>query len=534
MNRSTNGPTRRLGFESHARLRRPPAADATRAVAAPGPWLPPVPRIVPFLFVALAAAIAGVAAIAACGGPGVDVVRLEQGGLVLEISLEPRAPRVGANALTLALRDAAGAAIDGAHVEASVRMPAMGAMAAMGGPAAIEPLGDGRYRADFELAMGSTWQVEIAIRTAPARSLRAEGSLTVGSPGLRLAALPARGAAREPAATSTHPGEVVLTPDRLQRSGIGLARAEKMSLSSTLRVVGRVVAPESELVDVSLKLRGWAARVLADAVGVAVRRGDVLFEVDSPELTAAASEYVEALRSQARARDTSAPDRADALASAARSRLTRFGVDDRELERLARTLEVGPTLPIRAPISGFVVEKNLVRGSAFEAGERLYRLAPLTTVWVEAEVYEADLARVDVGLSARITPAHDRGHVFEAPVTLLSPGLDPDSRTTRVRIAVANPELTLRPDQFVDVELALPGAEAIVVPLSAVLQAGTRSFVFLALGDGRFRPQPVEPGRRVGEAIEIRSGLADGDTIVRSGTFLIAAESRLRAALEQW
>lgn len=512
--------------------------------------------------VSLAAAIAVCAAITACGGPGDEPVRLEQGGLVLEVVVEPSAPRVGENALALALRDAAGAPIDDAHVEASVRMPAMGAMAAMGGPAAVEPLGDGRYRAAFELAMGSTWQVEITVHTPPDRMLRAEGSLTVGSPGLRLAALPApttdsavrppspadevavvsppaatsaaRGLAHESAAPTAHPGEIVLSPERLQRSGIGLARAESKALPSSLRVVGRVVAPESGLVDVSLKLRGWAARIMADAVGVAVRRGDVLFEVDSPELIAAANEYVEALRSQARARDTSAPDRADALVIAARSRLTRFGVDARDLERLTRTREVGSTLPIRAPITGYVVEKNLVQGGAFEAGDRLYRLAPLTTVWVEADVYEADVARVEVGLPARITLAHAPGRVFEAPIALLLPGLDPDSRATRVRIELDNRALALRPDQFVDVELALPGAEAIVVPQSAVLQAGTRSFVFVALGDSRFRPQPVELGGRVGEEIEIRSGLAAGDEIVRSGTFLIAAESRLRAALEQW
>lgn len=533
MKRSTMRRTSGLAIEPPFPLRRLRGARtplAARALASRG---------------AVIAAIAVCAAIAACGGSGDEPVRLEQGGLVLEVAVEPSAPRVGENALTLALRDTAGAPIDDAHVEASVRMPAMGAMAAMGGPAAVEPLGDGRYRAAFELAMGSTWQVEITVHAPPDRTLRAEGSLTVGSPGLRIAALPAptkgsdvrlpsSDAETGAASPTAHPGEVVLSPERLQRSGIRLARAEKKSLPSTLRAVGRVVAPESGLVDVSLKLRGWAARITADAVGVAVRRGEVLFEVDSPELIAAANEYVEALRSQARARDTSAPDRADALVLAARSRLTRFGVDARDLERLARTLEVGSTLPIRAPITGYVVEKNLVQGGAFEAGERLYRLAPLTTVWVEADVYEADLARVDVGLAARITLAHDPGRVYEAPVTLLAPGLDPDSRTTRVRIEVANRDLALRPNQFVDVDLALPGAEAIVVPQSAVLQAGTRSFVFVAVGDGRFRPQPVETGRRVGEEVEIRSGLAAGDEIVHSGTFLIAAESRLRAALEQW
>lgn len=515
----------------------------------------------------LAAALA--TTVAACGPAGDAPLRLAEDGVVLEVALDPATPHVGDGALVLLVHDAQGRPIEDAHVEASVRMPAMGAMAAMGGPAQVTSLGEGRHRAAFSLAMGSTWQVELAVHVPPDRRLRAEGSLTVGTPGLRLALVPSAHANHgehaehadqadpaDPADPSTSasdggarttntgsssapeamaaPGEIVLPPDRLERSGIVLARAERKSLPTRLRAVGRVVVPEADQVDVSLKLPGWVARIEADAVGLAVRRGGVLFEVDSPALLAAAHEWVEALRSQAEARTTSAPDRADGLVAAARSRLARFGVDERELEGFARTGVVGPTIPIRSPISGFVVEKNVVQGAAFEAGDRLYRLAPLTTVWVEAEVYEADLARIEPGLRARVTAAHAPGLVFEAPVTLVSPGLDADARTTRVRIEVADAARRLRPNQFVDVELELPGDEAVFVPLSAVLQTGTRSFVFRAVGDGRFRPQPVEAGRRVGEEIEIRTGLAVGDTIVRSGTFLVAAESRLRAALEQW
>ncbi|MFO0691558.1 MAG: FixH family protein [Myxococcota bacterium] len=256
---------------------------------------------------AIALSVASVAlTLTACGGPGEEPLRLEQGDVVLEVALDPPTPRVGDNALLLALHDAAGRPLEDAHVEASVRMPAMGAMAAMGGPASIESLGGGRMRADFELAMGSTWQVEIRAHVAPDRTLRAEGSLTVGSPGVRLALLPAPDTAAMKAADE-HPGELVLPPERLQRIGVTLVRAERKSLSTALRVVGRVVAPERDQVDVSLKLRGWAARIGAVAVGVAVHRGDVLFEVDSPELSAAANEWVEALRSQALARTSSAP-----------------------------------------------------------------------------------------------------------------------------------------------------------------------------------------------------------------------------------
>jgi Cu(I)/Ag(I) efflux system membrane fusion protein len=191
-------------------------------------------------------------------------------------------------------------------------------------------------------------------------------------------------------------------------------------------------------------------------------------------------------------------------------------------------------VPVRAPAGGYVVEKNVVQGSAFEPGARLYRIAQLARVWVEAEVYEADLASVAVGQRATVELPSQPGKPFDAQVAYLYPTLDPGTRTARVRLELPNPDMALRPSMYADVRIAVDRGERLLVPASAVLQAGRRSFVFLALGEGRFRPQPVELGLRSGEEIEVLSGVADGDEIVASGTFLIASESRLRAALERW
>ncbi|NNL66136.1 MAG: efflux RND transporter periplasmic adaptor subunit [Myxococcales bacterium] len=274
--------------------------------------------------------------------------------------------------------------------------------------------------------------------------------------------------------------------------------------------------------------------IYADAIGEPVKRGETLFTVYSPELYAAQEEYVQALRSQERARESSAPDRADYLVRAARNRLRLWDIADRELERLAKTGEPVEHLPIRAPVSGYVVEKNLVEGSAFQPGQRLYRIAPLANVWIEAEVYEYELPLVRAGQGATVTLPYmpDRG--FEAKVAYVYPTLDPKTRTARLRLEIPNPDLELRPDMYANVRVHADRGEKLVVPQSAVLYAGERNFVFRALGEGRFRPQPVEVGLRSGEDVEILAGLEPGDEIVTSGTFLIASESRLRAALEQW
>jgi Cu(I)/Ag(I) efflux system membrane fusion protein len=271
-----------------------------------------------------------------------------------------------------------------------------------------------------------------------------------------------------------------------------------------------------------------------DAVGDTVERGEVLFSVYSPELYAAQEEYLQALRSQARARETSAPDRADYLVRAARKRLELWDIAAGDLERLAQSGEPLEHLPIRSPVGGYVVEKNLVEGSAFEPGQRLYRIAPLARVWIEAQVYEYELPLVRAGQMAEVTLPYMPERRFEAAVAHVYPTLDPRTRTARIRLEIPNADLALRPDMYANVRIRAERGERLVVPQSAVLYAGERSFVFRALGDGRFQPQAVEVGLRSGEEVEILTGLAPGDEIVTSGTFLIASESRLRAELERW
>jgi Cu(I)/Ag(I) efflux system membrane fusion protein len=487
----------------------------------------------------------------ACGGGSEPAARVRTDALQLDVSLDPAEPRVGKNTLRLVLLDTSGAPVSTAEVRAKVQMHAMGAMPAMGGPASVEALGGGRYRADFELDMGGTWLVEIDARSGAERALRAEGSLTVGSPKLRLEVAGATRPSAASEAESTHvhgspeamqaaatdterPGEFRFDPARLQKIGVRLGRAETKPMRRTLRALGRVAAEEAKYEDIALKVRGWVRNLRVSAPGDRVERGQVLFDVFSPELEAARQEYLQALAAAERAAASAAPDRADALVRAARQRLSRWDIADADLDALVQSGTAGGLLPIRSPVSGYVSEKNIAAGSAFEPGERLLRITPLGRVWIEASIYESDLPDVAIGQLARVDLAHLHGEPFEARVQWIYPSVDPDTRTGKLRLEVANPELALRPGMVADVELDSELGSHLAVPQSAVLYTGERAFVFRSLGEGRFRPQEVRVGIRSGDDVEIRSGLAEGDAVVVSGTFLIASESRLRAALEQW
>ncbi len=329
-------------------------------------------------------------------------------------------------------------------------------------------------------------------------------------------------------------GTILVDAARRQAIGVTTARAERRRLETTLRAVGSVVYDESRLAEVSVKYRGWIGALRVDEPGQPVRRGETLFTLYSPELYSAQQEYLAALESQRAARGTGAPHRADYLVEAAYKRLRLWDLRERQIDRVAETGEPVQYIPIASPVSGHVVEKNVVAGSSVQPGATLYRIAGLDGVWVEAELYESELADVEVGQTARVTLPYLPGRSFEGRVSFVYPYLDRSSRTGRVRVELANPDLVLKPDMFAHVVLESDLGERLVVPEDAVLYAGERSFVFVDLGEGRLRPTAVETGVQAGDFVEVLSGLEEGEPVVTSGNFLVAAESRLKLAMEHW
>ncbi len=329
-------------------------------------------------------------------------------------------------------------------------------------------------------------------------------------------------------------GVVLVDDRRRQLIGVKTATATIRPLTSEIRAVGTVTYDESRLQDVSVKYAGWIGRLYVDEPGQQVGRGQPLFTLYSPELYAAQQDFLTALASQRAARGTSAPERADYLVRAARERLRLWDLSSGQIDRVAETGEAVERIPILSPASGYVVEKNVVEGAAVEPGERLFRIAGLDRVWVEAEVYESELALVEEGQAAVVTLPSMPGEELRGTVSFIYPYLDGASRTGKVRIELANPGMKLKPDMFADVRLRRELGERLAVPESAVLYAGDSSYVFVDLGEGRLRPQRVETGRQADGWVEILSGVEGGDVVVTSGNFLIAAESRLKSAISQW
>jgi Cu(I)/Ag(I) efflux system membrane fusion protein len=329
-------------------------------------------------------------------------------------------------------------------------------------------------------------------------------------------------------------GVIFVDARRRQTIGVRTAPVKRQLVSVHIRAVGKILYDETRLAEVTVKYRGWIGELYADATGQPVREGEPLFTLYSPELYAAQEELLTALASQRAARATSLPDRADYLVDAARKKLRLWDIRVEQIERIAESGEPLEYIPILSPVTGYVIEKTVVAGASVEPGEMLYRIAGLDKIWIEAELYESEIPLVDVGQEAEVTLPYLPGRSFRGRVSFIYPYLESDSRTGRVRIELPNPGLELKPDMYANVDLGTDRVERLVVPDEAVLYAGPRRLVFLDLGEGRLKPQEIEVGVKFGDFYEVLSGLEEGDVVVTSGNFLVAAESRIKAATKQW
>jgi membrane fusion protein, copper/silver efflux system len=329
-------------------------------------------------------------------------------------------------------------------------------------------------------------------------------------------------------------GEIVLDAGRRQQIGVTTARAERRTLAVPVRAVGKVTYDQTRLTDVTLKAGGWIDELYADRLGQLVHQGEPLFTLYSPELFEAQQEFLAAAQKQRMARMVGSAESTEFLAETRRQRLRLSDLAPDQIKELELRRAPLERVPILSPASGHVIEKDVVAGAAVQPGMRLLRIAGLDRVWVEAEVYESELALLAVGAPATVTLPYLPGRRFSGRVAFVYPWLDGATRTGRVRIELANPGLALKPEMYAEVLFKRALGKRLAVPEEAILYAGDRRYVFLDLGGGRLRPQAVTLGVWAGEWVEILDGLAAGDAVVTSGNFLIAAEARLKLALEDW
>ena len=333
---------------------------------------------------------------------------------------------------------------------------------------------------------------------------------------------------------SSSESPVSLTTDEARRIGVTYAVASVGALEKEVRTVGQVTYDETRLRTIAPKIDGFVDRLFVNATGQPISVGQPLLAIYSPMLVQAQEELLLArrLRDDVAAGSTDAQRSATDLLESARRRLAYWDVPQSEIAEIERSGEVRKTLVLRSTAGGYVLEKNVVAGQRIMAGESLYRVADLSAVWVEGEVFEQDLANVRVGQVVHadfqaLPDEHRMGRI-----SYIYPTLNPDTRTARVRVVMPNGDLRLKPGMYATLRIAgTERAGVLTVPRDAVLSTGERNVVFVREANGQLAPREVALGVANDERVEILRGLAAGETIVASATFLVDAESNLGKAL---
>jgi Cu(I)/Ag(I) efflux system membrane fusion protein len=341
-------------------------------------------------------------------------------------------------------------------------------------------------------------------------------------------------APRASTAADSSGGPVMLTPESASRIGVTYAVVERGSLASEVKAVGLVTYDETRVKTIAPKVDGYVEQLFVAFTGQPVEVNDSLLRIYSPMLVTAQEELLLARKLTVDVANGSpeAVRNAESLLSSARRRLKYWDVPDEDIARVERTGEVQKTLTLRSPLRGVVVQKNVSSGQRIMAGDAVYQVADLREVWLEGEVFERDLAAIRLGEMVTAEFAAMPGQPRQGRIVYVSPTISAETRTTKIRVALPNADLVLKPGMYASLQIRGDARRDVLsVPRSAVLATGTRVLVFVKGADGTLTPREVELGGNADDRVEIRRGLAAGETVVSSATFLIDAESNLGAAL---
>lgn len=329
-------------------------------------------------------------------------------------------------------------------------------------------------------------------------------------------------------------GQVKISTEKVQKLGVRTEAAQLRSLDKIVRAAGRIEPDERRIYAISPKFEGYVERLHVNVSGQPVAKGQALFEVYSPKLVAAQREYAIAAQGIESLKDADGDVQTGMkqLAESSILRLRNWDMSAAQVKALAQSGQVKRTLTFASPVSGIVTEKRALQGMRFMPGEELYQVADLSSVWVVADVFEQDIGLVQPGATAKVRVNAYPDKTFAGKVSYVYPTLNADTRTVPVRVELPNPGLLLKPAMFAQVELPVAGkGNVITVPVSAVIDSGTRQIALVQQGEGRFAPREVKLGARSEHYVEVLDGVKDGEPVVVAANFLIDAESNLKAAV---
>ncbi|WP_085051605.1 efflux RND transporter periplasmic adaptor subunit [Candidatus Magnetominusculus xianensis] len=342
------------------------------------------------------------------------------------------------------------------------------------------------------------------------------------------------------------PKTVEIPVEKQRQIGLKTVVVEMKPTIKTIRTVGRIELDEKRQATVNTKIDGWIERLYVDYTGRYVKKGEAIAEIYSPELMATQQEYLNLIKWTKRYNTAKTPsvtdtpddissslnaaltDDALAIVEAARTRLKRWDITDKEIQRIEQTGKPIRTLTLYSPASGYVTEKKAVAGARVAAGEKLFDVADLSTLWVIADIYENELPMIKLGQSAAITLSYYPDMKLSAKIDYIYPGIAADTRTVKVRFSVPNQNGRLLPQMFTNVELQVNLGNRLVVPRDAIIDTGKTQVVYVDAGEGLFEPRVITVGLNTGDMVEVTRGLKDKEKVVAAASFLIDSEAKLK------
>ncbi len=321
-------------------------------------------------------------------------------------------------------------------------------------------------------------------------------------------------------------GSVKLSPGRIQRTGVKSEPASPRVIRTIIRAPGTIQLDQRRVSVISMRSESWVQKVANVTTGTRVSKGQPLMEIYSPSISSASAEYIATINSKT----TSV---VGTYGRGSRQRLMNLDVPESAITAMEKSGSVPIAIEWSAPRDGIVLERNAVEGMRAQPGDVLFRVADISVVWALIDVAERDLGALSVGQPVIVRAKSYPGREFAGKISVIYPQVNRDTRTARIRIELSNPDSALLPDMYVDAEIDTGSRQPVLaVPDSAILDTGSRQAVFVEKGQGRFEPRDVKLGHRGGGYVEVREGVAEGESVVVSANFLIDAESNLKAALK--
>jgi Cu(I)/Ag(I) efflux system membrane fusion protein len=330
---------------------------------------------------------------------------------------------------------------------------------------------------------------------------------------------------------------VRVDPSFVQNFAVRTAVVERGSIPVDSRTVGILDYNQKNIASINTKFAGWIEKVNVNYIGQEVKRGEVLFEIYSPQLVTTQQEYLAAadyVKKLSEGGDPDAVARARSLLESTRERLHYWDITEEQIDQLASSGRITRTLKMVSPVSGIVVSKvsDSLEGTNVTAGMNIYRIADLYTIWAQIDVFEYQVRYLRLGLTAGITIDAFPGRRWNGKIIYLDPAVNQQTRTLKAFVQIPNPDLQLRPQMYANVVIHVPAVTNVLrVPEEAVLHTGEKNIVIVRKGTDVFEPRDVEIGATGGGYQQVVRGLSAGDVIVTSSQFLIDSESNLKEAI---